>query len=294
MIYFSSILQNPTYKPAANRLFAALYSVGVKYQLIDGTRDIWLRDFMPVQIRDGSFVSFRYEPSYLENEPQLRTNFKSDLSLQFSFSVTYSDINLDGGNVVFSPSKEKAIISDRILKENPNYTQAELIKILEQQLKTQVILIPSLKKKNDMTGHADGMVRFVDENTVIGNCVPSKNGLEQRIKSALQKYGIGVIDFPYFSSSNDSAVGCYLNFLETERYIFMPVFGNELDGKAIASAKGIFTKMIVPININEIAKEGGVLNCISWETKQTEKKQKIKSKRFLLPEDDSMKPALHF
>lgn len=295
MIYFSSLLQtNPTYQPAADRLFAALYSAGAEYQLIDGTHDIWLRDFMPVQIRDGCFVSFRYEPSYLENEPELKTNFKNDLSSQFPFSITYSDINLDGGNVVISPSKEKAIISDRILKENPNYTQAELIKTLEQQLKAQVILIPSLKKKNDMTGHADGMVRFVNENTVIGNCVPSKKGLEQRIKTVLQDYGINVIDFPYFSSSNNSAIGCYLNFLETERYIFMPVFGNELDGKAIASAKGIFTKMIVPININEIAKEGGVLNCISWETKQTEKKQKIKSKRFLLPEDDSMKPALHF
>ncbi len=293
MFYFASLLQtNPIYQPAADRLLAALYSAGVEYRLLDGTHDIWLRDFMPVQIRDGSFVSFRYEPSYLENEPELRSNFKNDLSLQFPFSVVYSDINLDGGNVVFSPSKEKAVISDRILKENPNYTQAQLIKTLKRQLKAQIILIPSLK--NDMTGHADGMIRFVDENTVIGNCVPSKNGLEQRIKTVLQDYGINVIDFPYFSSSNNSAIGCYLNFLETERYIFMPVFGNELDGKAIASAKGIFTKMIVPININEIAKEGGVLNCISWETKQTEKKQKIKSKRFLLPEDDSMKPALHF
>ena len=295
MLYLSSLLQtNPTYKPAANRLFAALYAAGVEYQLIDGTHDIWVRDFMPVQIRDGSFVSFRYEPSYLENEPQLRTNFKSDLSLQFSFSVTYSDINLDGGNVVLSPSKEQAIISNRILTENLNYTQAELIKTLEQQLKAQVILIPSLKKKNDMTGHADGMVRFVNENTVIGNYVPSKKGLEQRIQSVLQGYGIDVIDFPYFSSSHDSAVGCYLNFLETERHIFLPVFGNELDDKAVASAKEIFAKMIIPVNVNEIAREGGVLNCISWETKQTEKKQKIKSKRFLLPEDDFMKPALYF
>ncbi len=293
MFYFASLLQtNPIYQPAADRLLAALYSAGVEYRLLDGTHDIWLRDFMPVQIRDGSFVSFRYEPSYLENEPELRSNFKNDLSLQFPFSVVYSDINLDGGNVVFSPSKEKAVISDRILKENPNYTQAQLIKTLKRQLKAQIILIPSLK--NDMTGHADGMIRFVDENTVIGNCVPSKNGLERRIKAVLYDYKIDVIDFPYYSSSNNSAIGCYLNFLETERYIFMPVFGNELDGKAIASAKGIFTKMIVPININEIAKEGGVLNCISWETKQTEKKQKIKSKRFLLPEDDSMKPALHF
>lgn len=118
-----------------------------------------------------------------------------------------------------------------------------------------------------MTGHADGMVRFVDENTVIGNCVPSKNGLEQRIKTVLQGYGIDVIDFPYFSSSNSSAIGCYLNFLETEQHIFLPVFDNEMDEKAVSSAKEIFSKMIVPVNINEIAKEGGVLNCISWERK---------------------------
>lgn len=293
MIYFSSILQNSTYKPAADRLFAALAASGAEYQLISGAHDIWLRDFMPVQIRDGSYVSFRYEPSYLADIPKLKTNYKQDIASQFSFSVTYSDVNLDGGNVVLSPSKEKAIISDRILTENPNYTQAELIKILEQQLKAQVILIPSLKKKKDMTGHADGMVRFVDENTVIGNCVPSKNGLEQRIKSALQEYGIDVIDFPYFSSSNDSAVGCYLNFLETERHIFLPVFENEMDDKAIAAAEEIFSKKIVPVNINEIAKEGGVLNCISWETKQTEKIQKIKSEKSLRPEDNFMKPALH-
>lgn len=295
MIYLSSLLQkNPTYKPAADRLFAAFESAGIEYRLLDGTHDIWLRDFMPVQIRGGSFVSFRYEPSYLENEPELKTNFKNDLSSQFPFSVIYSDINLDGGNVVLSPSKEKAIISDRILTENPNYTQAELIKTLEQQLKAQVILIPSLKKKNDMTGHADGMVRFVNENTVIGNYVPSKKGLEQRIQAVLQGYGIDVIDFPYFSSSNDSAVGCYLNFLETEQHIFLPVFGNTMDDKAVASAKEIFPKTIVPVNINEIAKEGGVLNCISWETKQTEKIQKIKSEKSLRPEDNFMKPALHF
>ena len=82
MFYFASLLQtNPIYQPAADRLLAALYSAGEEYRLLDGTHDIWLRDFMPVQIRDGSFVFFRYEPSYLENEPELRSNFKNDLSL---------------------------------------------------------------------------------------------------------------------------------------------------------------------------------------------------------------------
>ncbi len=267
MIYFSSLLQtNPTYQPAADRLFAVFESAGIEYRLLDGTHDIWLRDFMPVQIWDGSYVSFRYEPSYLAEIPERKTNYKQDIASRFSFPVIYSDINLDGGNVVLSPSKEKALISDRILIENPSYTQTELIKTLEHQLKAQIILIPSLK--SDMTGHADGMVRFVNENTVIGNRVPSKNGLEQRIKLVLQNHSIDVIDFPYFSSPNNSAVGCYLNFLETERHIFLPIFSNTMDDKAIADAKEIFSKTVVPVNINEIAKEGGVLNCISWEMKQ--------------------------
>lgn len=271
MLYFSSILQtDPTYKPAADRLFTALSSAGVEYQLISDTHDIWVRDFMPIQIRDGSLVSFRYEPSYLDDTPELKTNFKKDLSAQFLFSMTYSDINLDGGNVVFSPSKEKAIVSDRILAENPGVTQSKLISDLERQLKAQVILIPSLNRKYDMTGHADGMVRFVDENTVVGNYVASKNGLEQRIKSVLQDYGIDVIDFPYFSSPNGSAIGCYLNFLETKNHIFLPVFGDALDEKAVKSAKKIFSKIIIPVRINEIAKEGGILNCMSWEVEQTE------------------------
>ncbi len=264
MLYFSSILKTSTiYKPAADRLFAALDLFNIKYKYIDNTKDIWLRDFMPVKIKAGSFVSFRYEPSYLKNMPKLKTSYKKDLNSQLSLPVTYSDINLDGGNIVFSPSKEKAIISNRIFQENQKYNPILLISKLEEFLQAQIIIIPSLK--SDMTGHADGMVRFVRENIVIGNRVAARNGLEQKIKAALKKYGIDVVDFPYYYSPKDSAIGCYINFLETDKHIFLPVFGCQMDEKAIAMAKEIFAKTIVPVNVNEIAEEGGVLNCISWE-----------------------------
>ena len=218
---------------------------------------------MPVQRHDGSFVSFRYEPSYLKNNPELQTDYRQDLSAYFSLPVTYSQIHLDGGNVVFSPSKKKVIISDRVLAENPDFVTSELILTLEQQLQAQVILIPSLK--SDMTGHADGMVRFIDETAVIGNHVPAKNGLEQRIQAVLRTYGIHVIDFPYFYSPKGSAVGCYLNFLQTPEYLFLPVFGVPMDTAAIVAAQQLFSKIVIPVNIHEIAVDGGLLNCISWE-----------------------------
>ncbi len=266
MLYFSSLLQTtPTYKPAAENLFAALKTNGVKYDLLPNTQDIWLRDFMPVQRRDGSFVSFRYEPSYLENDPQLRTDFRNDMSERFPFPVTYSNIVLDGGNVVFSPSKERAIISDRVFLENGDREKAVLVRQLERELKAQIIIIPSLF--SDMTGHADGMMRFVDDCTALVNRTSYKNGLEQRIRKVLEHHGITVLEFPYFFSARGSAVGCYLNFLETERHIFLPVFDSPADDEAAKMAERIFAKMIVPVKINEIAQAGGCLNCISWEIK---------------------------
>lgn len=265
MLYFSSLLKtNDTYKSSADRLFAALNSQGISYQLLDSTRDIWLRDFLPVKTKSGKYVSFRYEPSYLDNYPDLKTDFCKEIAPLLSLeNLVYSDINLDGGNIVFSPSRETAVISDRIFIENFNYSSAELVRELEQLLEAQVIIIPSLR--SDMTGHADGIIRFVDENTAVGNASRSLFGLEAHIKTTLRNHGIEVIDFPYFDSKGDSAVGCYLNFLETELTIFLPVFGVDMDNEAIDMAKNIFNKTIVPVNINEIAEQGGVLNCISWE-----------------------------
>ncbi len=264
MLYFSSLLKtNSKYSLSAENLFSALSDCNEKFTLFDGARDIWVRDYMPVKTKSGKYVSFRYEPSYLANNPQLRTNFKTDIAPHFVLPVTYSNINLDGGNVVFSPSKTKAVITDRVFSENPEYDKNTLLLELEKLLEASLIIIPSLK--SDMTGHADGMVRFVDENTVVANAPLSPFGFETKVKKALQNHGIEVLDFPYFDSNGDSAIGCYLNFLETEQAIFLPVFSVDTDNKAVQTAKHIFHKAIIPVNINEIAKYGGLLNCISWE-----------------------------
>lgn len=265
MLYFSSLLKtNPQYSLSAEKLFSVLSGSGENFILFDGAKDIWARDYMPIKTRSGKYISFRYEPSYLADEPQLRTNFKTDIAPYFALPITYSNINLDGGNVVFSPSKAKAVITDRVFSENPEYDKNTLLLELENLLEAEIIIIPSLI--SDMTGHADGVVRFVNENTVIGNASPYKNGYEPKVKKALKKHGISVVDFPYFDSAGISAVGSYLNYLETDNYIFLPVFSDMHDETAVKRAREIFDKKIVAVNINGIAKDGGVLNCISWET----------------------------
>ena len=76
---------------------------------------------------------------------------------------------------------------------------------------------------------------------------------------------------PWFSySDNDhkeSALGIYVNYLEIGNIIVFPIF--EIDGnkdkEALKVIKEAFPNQIIePVNIKEIANEGGLLNCISW------------------------------
>lgn len=263
MIYFSKQLNSLKYRADAERLFNALTANGEDFSLIKNTRDIWIRDFMPIKTRKGRYISFRYEPSYLLEHEDLQTDYK-DIVPQFDFDVTYSNINLDGGNVVFSPSRKKVTISDRIYSENPEYEKNELVDKLSKLLETEVIIIEALK--SDMTGHADGMLRFASEDTLLINKTDWKMGLEQRQKIYLEAEGFKVIEFPYHNSHRGKdATGSYLNYLETTRHIFFPIFDVPEDEIALSTARDVFSKEVIPVKITEIPKDGGVFNCISWE-----------------------------
>ena len=244
-------------------LTAALGTHNIPYRFLPNTKDIWVRDFMPMRTRSGKLVSFRYEPSYLRDCPALRTDFRRDIAPQLALTPLYADIHLDGGTVVFSPSGARVLISDRVFSENPEYPPAALVHELSELLEAEVLIIPSLK--SDMTGHADGMARFLDDRTVLCNRPLSSCGFEQQVKRAVQDCGLDAVDFPFVPTGGVSAVGCYLNYLETERVVFLPVFGIEQDAEAETFARQLFSKEIVPVNIREIAQQGGCLNCISWE-----------------------------
>ena len=282
----------------ADELFAVMGSLEVPIAFIDNTSDIWVRDCMPVRTKSKKYVSFKYDPWYLENEPELITDFERYISTQFpGLDITYSDINLDGGNVVFSPSREKVIISERIFEENDERDEEEIVHCLERLLEADVIMIPSFDRYEDIVGQASSLARFVDEDTVVINRIRYKDGtepeneLEQEMEEELDEYGIAVKYLPYFNANEDfeypyfstdeSAVGCYINYLETENYIILPQFLAEndagvapesdfefvknMDEYAYEAASRIFSKKVVPLNAGEIAKHGGVLNCISWE-----------------------------
>ena len=53
------------YPDTFHRLISLLKEEGVEWAIIPHTKDIWSRDYMPIQIDDNDFLLYRYEPDYL-------------------------------------------------------------------------------------------------------------------------------------------------------------------------------------------------------------------------------------
>lgn len=269
-VYVSELLQY-RYPEAYANLKAILDKHGIAINQIKGTNDIWCRDYMPVKNTSGKLIQFRYEPSYLKGKPEWEAS-RSDVKKvceENGLKPIISDINLDGGNVLLKDGR--AIISDRVFSENPERTDKEaLVKELENLLEAEVIIIPS--QKMDMTGHADGMVRFIDKNTILGNnldqeLIKWRDGM----RKVLDKYNLKYINVPFYEHKDpehkENAIGIYVNYLEYENLIIIPAFGgpDNKDEEAKAAFKQIFPDRIIEtINYNQVANEGGILNCSTW------------------------------
>jgi agmatine deiminase len=60
-------------------------------------------------------------------------------------------------------------------------------------------------------------------------------------------------------------VGNYLNYLRTARVVVVPVYGVPTDEVVLGKIEELFAGVsVVPIPCTELAREGGVLNCVTW------------------------------
>lgn len=267
IVYLSELLKTK-YPETCDRLTKILESHHVKYAFIEGTKDIWCRDYMPIQTESGKFIQFKYDPSYLKGNKEWeesRSDVKEVCRLN-GIVAQPSNINIDGGNVLICD--DRAIISDRVFSENPTWNKEELVNELSRLLECEIIIIPA--ENDDMTGHADGMVRFVNRNTILGNKLADEYKYwREKIQKIIDKNGWNYIDVPFFEPKDPqhplSAVGIYVNYLEVNNLIVLPVFGRDEDKQAIDIIQNAFPDRIIEtINYNDVAQEGGLLNCTTW------------------------------
>jgi len=269
-LYLSALLK-VKYPEFHRNLAQKLHSNGVTVNYLNNTKDIWCRDYMPIQLNEKWFVQFKFNPCYLNYKKYdgIRTNPKAVWE-EMNLTVKESDIVMDGGNVV--KWYDKAIITDRILKDNPQMGVSALYYGIKHDLGVnQLIVIPELKR--EMTGHADGILRFIEHNYLVINDFSKIDAdYAKKLKLCLFNAGLSFVELPNEFERAENEIddrGDYVNFLEMEDLVLIPAFNSEMDAVAELAYKEIFRdkKAVESIDCSEIAKEGGALNCITWNVK---------------------------
>jgi agmatine deiminase len=174
-------------------------------------------------------------------------------------------------------SRNKVILADKIFRENPQYTRHALRQALEELLQVEhCIFIP--QETGDLFGHSDGIVRFLDEDTVLINDYAAVNkAYGKRLKAVLQEHRLHYEELPYFveGRSTDgipSAVGSYINYLQVDGLIVVPSFGVPRDEPVLKKLEALFpTAKLFRLRCEQLAREGGILRCASWGFKARRK-----------------------
>ena len=213
-VYFSARL--PGHDPGLwLALTARLDAAKVPFDVIHGTKDIWCRDYMPIQIAKNHFVQFRYNPPYLKHDKgKITPGSVVRRFLPGSATCDSSPIVLDGGNVV--RWTDKAILTDKFLVEMRKGERRTTLDEIQRLLRVrELIIIP--REPYEQYGHADGIVRFVDGGTVVVNRYRGQV-YRDRLLGVLRDHGLRCVEIPYLPQKakrghGQSAVGVYVNFL---------------------------------------------------------------------------------
>ncbi len=271
-VYFS-YLSKYDFKKELHDIQEVLKKHTIEWDYIHGTKDYFCRDYMPVQVREKHLVQFKFYPDYLLKPDRLQfftktqQVHKKNIFLN-DFDITFSDIILDGGNIV--KWNDKVIITDKIFTDNNNREKSKIIEELEKLLECTIIIIPAYPEEE--TGHADGLVRFIDENTVLTYNLEiesgKKLGWEDKFMETFQNNNITVKMLPAVSKKEDYKNWAYLNFLQVNDVIILPVFNRESDEVMIHFFKETFNTTIETVYSQNILDQGGVLNCFTWSIKQ--------------------------
>lgn len=271
------------------------------------TMDVWARDYMPIQLTLDVYLSFTYKPDYLQDYPNCVTNWQLHrvhaAHESFSFKVVQMPLILDGGNVVKAVVKGKPclILCKKVLDEN-NLSEEDFDNWWKQWwndnfdgTEMEYVLLPWEGEKFNPIGHADGMVRYIEEKRVLftnyedfeDSPIPASVYIEK-----LKEVGFEVETLSFknkFDYKKDklyrmlfNSSWCYINYLQVGNRILVPSLGyDKLDHEAIRQIDAAFNKNrhiadveLIDVDMtgivaemNSVQNSGGALNCLTWTVK---------------------------
>lgn len=246
------------------------------------TRDVWARDYMPIQLTKDIFLGYTYNPDYLvEKYPNCITNWqlhnvhtqKQKQSFD-NLTIVQIPLILDGGNVVKAilNGNPCMIMCSKVLQEN-NVIENEFRDWWKQWWKKnfngtemELVLLPWEGKKLNPIGHADGMVRYIGEGHVLMTNYldydkKDKDYFGDTLNNVLEEAGFVVETLEFWNEFSDDYIfqllfdetWCYINYLQEGKRILVPSLGYpKLDDTARRQIEAAFKKANQDVEVQTI------------------------------------------
>ena len=269
-VYFSDLL--PKKCPTLNQHISEVLEANrIPYAYLSETKDIWCRDFMPIQIAEDRFVSYKYTPGYLQDKTGLRLQTNPEAVLQAQQNRLQSvlqnaitiDLVLDGGNVV--KCGNIVVMTEKVFAENRDKSPIEVDRILKDAFQCDVLYLPW--DRHETFGHSDGIVHYAGNGRILlTNYGDNSLYYFRRFRKALEKH-FEVIPLNYDVKKPHASSWAYINFLQIGKLILVPLLGLKEDEQALEQISNAIPGCeVIGIPAMEAVRRGGGLNCISWNT----------------------------
>ena len=195
--------------------------------------------------------------------------YSQKAGLQF----TQSKLLNDGGNWV-EDGYGNVVLSTKFLADN-KLTESEARKKLMALTGAKQIAFIEADEQGGLE-HADGVVSFVDQNTLVINSYPEDPDYAKQLKADLKRgipnVKIREIITPYdgseiYDEKFGSACGLYTNMLVTPERIYFPQFGIKEDAVALQQIRSVTKRTVVPVQSSNVCHMGGGVRCMSWQVR---------------------------
>lgn len=269
-VFFSDLL--PKRCP---KLYESLHEIlqdkGIDHRLLSNTKDIWCRDYMPIQADDKHFVFYKYNSDYLQTPYYKKTitdvNRIENINCLRQKKWTDLDLVIDGGNVV--KCDDKIIMTEKVFSENKDKKRNVIIRLLEETFLCDFVFLPW--DREEIFGHSDGIVHYIGDNRVLmTNYADFDTDMARRFTNILKKH-VEVIPLTYNVRRKHKRSWAYINYLQIGMLVLVPQLGIPEDEQALQQIKEALPQCEVHgVPALEAVRRGGALNCVSWNVNTQE------------------------
>ena len=154
----------------------------------------------------------------------------------------------------------------KVFEENPQWIPRDLIERLTRTFGADIIFLPW--DTNEIYGHTDGIVRFIDDDSVLmTNYAQFDPAMASRFRRILRAHFANVHELSFRASKPPKYSWAYINWLQTEKVLILPKFNIPEDQEAyeqIAKLMPHYKDRIEMVDATDLIRHEGCLNCASW------------------------------